>query len=114
MLEALQDKNRNFEQLSIDEFLNKKFKTNDDYILRSIADEHCLIPIGEVEVFENSIISLNETAAYLWNIFNDGCVVKDAISKALSEYEATYELIEYSVTNFILENYKFGLIREDI
>ena len=39
----------------------RKFKANPDFLLREVAGEAVLIPVGEAGVFENSVISLNDT-----------------------------------------------------
>ena len=37
----------------------RKYKANPDFLLREVAGEAVLIPVGEAGVFENSVISLN-------------------------------------------------------
>ena len=39
----------------------RKYKANPDFLLREVAGEAVLIPVGEAGVFENSVISLNDT-----------------------------------------------------
>ena len=99
--------------ISKEELLEKKFCTNKDFILRDIADEHVLIPLMENEIFDNTLISLNETAAFLWKVFSNGSSIKNAITIALDVYDSSYDIIEDSVINFILENLKFDLLREE-
>ena len=44
----------------------KKYRANPDFLLREVAGEAVLIPVGEAGVFENSVISLNDTCSFLW------------------------------------------------
>ena len=81
-----------------------KFKTTDDFILRSVADENILIPIGNSQYFDNSIITLNETAAFLWNLFTDGMTIQEAIKKSQEQYCSSLKILENSIVNFVLEN----------
>ena len=49
----------------------RRFKANSDFLLREVAGEAVLVPIGEAGVFENSVISLNETCSFLWKFFQE-------------------------------------------
>ena len=104
--------NGDYEQLPKEKLYSIKFKTSDDFILRSVADENVLIPIGESKIFDNSIITLNETAAFLWKLFTKGITIQEAINKSLEEYESSLEAIEFSIVTFVLENTKVNLLRE--
>lgn len=101
-----------YTRLPKEELYSLKFKTSDDFILRSVAEENVLIPVGESKIFDNSIITLNETAAFLWKIFTKGITIQEAINKSLEEYESSLETIEFSVVTFVLENTKVDLLRE--
>lgn len=97
-----------------EEFLNKRFKTNPDFLLRNIADEYILISTANNNAFNNALISLNDTSAFLWNLFTNGATINEAVTKAQNEYTGEKEVIENNTINFILENMKFDLIREEI
>ena len=45
------------------------FIANPDFLLREIGGEAVLVPVGEAGVFENSVISLNDTCRFLWQQF---------------------------------------------
>ena len=47
-----------------------KFIRDEDFILREIAGEAVLVPVGENTELSNSIISLNETSVFLWKLFD--------------------------------------------
>ena len=101
-----------YTRLPKEELYSIKFKTSDDFILRSVAEENVLIPIGESNIFDNSIITLNETAAYLWKLFTKGITIQEAINQSLEEYQASLETMEFSIVTFVLENTKVDLLRE--
>lgn len=46
-----------------------KFYRNPDFILREIGGESLLVPVGQNNAFDNSMITLNETFVYLWKLF---------------------------------------------
>ena len=101
-----------YENLPKEKLFSIKFKTTDDFILRTVADENVLIPIGESKTFDNSIITLNETATFLWKLFAEGSTIQEAIIKSNEEYHSSLETLEFSIVNFVLENIKFNLLRE--
>ena len=52
-----------------------RYRTNPDFILRKISGEAVLVPTGD-SVFGNSMISVNETFTYLWELFSENTVDK--------------------------------------
>ena len=60
----------------------RRFRANPDFILREIAGEAVLIPVGEAGIFENSLISLNDTCSFLWKLFQTPRTAEDVIAQA--------------------------------
>ena len=52
-----------------------KFIRDEDFILREIAGEAVLVPVGENTELSNSIISLNETSVFLWKLFDHPLII---------------------------------------
>ena len=103
----------NYLKMSKNQFYSIKFHTNPNFILRDVADEHVLIAIGKSDLFDNAIISLNETSSFLWNLFYNATSIQEAINKSLEEYDEAEKVIEYGVVNFVLENLKYDLLQEE-
>ena len=57
--------------------------------LQNVCGEHIIIPTGEENMDFSQIISLNPTAAYLWeNVANrDNFTIEDMVQLLLDEYE---------------------------
>lgn len=90
------------------------YKTNPNFLLRQIGDEYVLIPLGEVGMLNNSVISLNETSQFLWQIFNTPTSIEEAISKTKEEYEAPNDVIEKEIKSFVEAYLEVGLlVKED-
>lgn len=102
-------------------FLNRKenvadsvrFVTNPDFMLREIAGEAVLIPVGEAGVFENSVISLNETCSFLWKLFQTPRTVSEAIALAKEEYTDPDGVMEQGIYQFVKDYLKYNLLREE-
>lgn len=77
-------------------------KLKDGYIYRQIAGEHMVIPVGANLVDFNGVISLNETAAFLWNKLREGAQEKDLVTALMDEFEVDEEVAAKDVQEFIL------------
>ena len=62
-------------------------KIKEGFILREIAGSFVVVPVGQNLVDFSSMITLNETAAFLWNCLADGADEDALCQKLLSEYE---------------------------
>ena len=74
-------------------------KTRNGFILRSLGKEYILMPEGlEAEGF-NAMISMNESAAFLWKAVDGKEFDADTLINLLTkEYGISYELAEHDVT----------------
>ena len=62
--------------------------------LQNVCGEHIVIPAGEENMDFSRIISLNPTAAYLWeNVVEKECfTVEDMVQLLLNEYEVEEDI----------------------
>lgn len=91
----------------------RKFKANPDFLLREVAGEAVLIPIGEAGVFENSVISLNDTCSFLWKLFQTPRTIEDVIAEAKKEYTDPDGIMEQGINSFVSEYLNHGLLLEE-
>lgn len=91
----------------------RKFKANPDFLLREVAGEVVLIPIGEAGVFENSVISLNDTCRFLWKLFQTPKTAEDVIAEAKKEYSDPDGAMEQGIYSFISDYLRYGLLLEE-
>ena len=47
----------------------KKYRVSADYLLREIAGEYAIIPVGAACQISNAVMVPNDTAVFLWNAF---------------------------------------------
>lgn len=63
------------------------------FMLRSMGEDHIVIGEGLAQVNFNSILSLNESAAFLWeNLEGKEFTVEDMVRLLMEEYEVDEEL----------------------
>lgn len=91
----------------------RMFKANPDFLLREVAGEAVLVPVGEAGIFENSVISLNETCSFLWKLFQEPRTVEDVIAEARKEYSDPDGEMEQGIKDFIREYLQYGLLKEE-
>lgn len=91
----------------------RMFKANPDFLLRNVAGEAVLVPVGEAGIFENSVISLNDTCRFLWQAFQEPRTVEDVIAEARKEYSDPDGELEQGVKDFVREYLRYGLLKEE-
>lgn len=89
-----------------------KFIRDEDFILREIAGEAVLVPVGENTELSNSIISLNETCVFLWKLFDHPVTYDEVLDEVYKEYEDPEGTIRIDVLSFINDFVAHGLIKE--
>lgn len=91
----------------------RRFISNPDFILREIAGESVLVPVGEAGIFENSVISLNESCSFLWKLFEVPRTVEEVIAEAKKEYSDPDGLMEAQIRKFTEDYLNYGLLKEE-
>lgn len=58
-----------------------------DFVLREIADEYVLVPVGKTALSFNGLITLNEVGALIWNLLLEEKSIDEIVDKIVEEYE---------------------------
>ena len=93
-----------------------RWRTNDNFLLRTIAGESVLIPIGEIDDprFDNCMISVNETTVFLWEFFTeDARTEEEAVKAAEDAFEAPPGIIAQHIREFIMTYFELGLLHKE-
>lgn len=76
-------------------------KIKKELVLRELAGDYALIPIGDTVLKDNGLFSLSETAARIWELL-PGAEREEAIVDALlEEYEVDRPTLEKDVKEFL-------------
>ncbi len=70
-------------------FLDKVYKKSDSIVSRKIADEFILVPIRQNVGDLESISTLNEVAARIWELIDGKMKVREIKDKIVEEFEVT-------------------------
>lgn len=87
-------------------------KINGTYILRKIAGDTVLVPVGEASLKLNGIISLNPTGELIWTGLEQGKDRAAILADILEEYDVTEEEAAADLDAYLNELKKNGLITD--
>lgn len=72
-----------------------------DFILREIADEYILVPIGTTALDFNGLITVNEIGALIWRMLQEESSIDKIVEAILDEYEIDAKTAEKDVIEFV-------------
>ncbi len=76
-------------------------KIKKDLILRSVAGENVVVPVGEMSKTFHGMVTLNDTGAFLWKFYTAEHSLEEGVSALLAEYDVTEEVARKDVEKFI-------------
>lgn len=85
------------------DILNKVYKKNDSIVPRKIADEYILVPVRQNAGDLESIYTLNETAARIWELVDGKIKVRAIKERMVQEFEVTPEEAEKDLIQHLLQ-----------
>ena len=98
----LQDVNRNWKGYIM--------KINPLFVLREIADEYIVIPVGEETEHVKGILYLNYEGAFLWKMLKDD-QTEDSLVRALTEkFNVEDAVARHDISDFLAELNRIGCI----
>ena len=100
------------EQTGKDEARTARYQVNPNFILREVAQEAVLVPVGDAGRFEGTMISLNATSLFLWKVFEQPHTIAEAIEAAKAAYDDPSGRMEQEITLFVNEYVRVGLMKE--
>ena len=88
------------------------YQINPDYLLRKIGGEYAIIPVGEDCLISNAVMTPNDSAVFLWNLFLSPCSEEEAIEQIMENYDGAPEQIKADVRRFLQETLRCGILKE--
>ncbi|MBQ7931603.1 MAG: PqqD family protein [Clostridia bacterium] len=88
-------------------------KASNQFILRTIADEHLLIPVGESAISVKGLIALSESGLLLYKKLMDGCSREDLIAALTAEYEVSEEEAAQDTDAFLNQMRQLNMLVDD-
>lgn len=91
--------------------LNSVVSQSSSIVTRKTGKEYVLVPIANNIADMNSVYTLNETGAFLWEQIDGKKSVKDLIQALIAEYEIDKESATGDVLSFIEEMNRYLIIK---
>ncbi len=93
--------------------VEKVYAKNPDVVFRKIADEFILVPVRQKVVDLKSIYTLNETAAFIWELIDGKNSVSCIKSKVAEAFEGENAQFDSDISE-ILGKFKTLLLAEEL
>ena len=81
-----------------------------EFILRDIAGETVLVPTGETTQEFNGLITMSETAKFIWENIEKADSFESLLQMLLDEYEVDEETAKEEALGFIIQLLQAGFI----
>jgi hypothetical protein len=91
--------------------LNSVVSQSPSVVTRKTGHEYVLVPIANNIADMNSVYTLNETGAFLWEQIDGKKSVKDLIDALIAEYEIDKDTATGDVLTFIEEMNRYLIIK---
>ena len=88
-------------------------KVSNQFVLRKIADEHLLIPVGEAAASVKGLIALSESGMLLYEKLQQGCSRKELVAALTAEYEVSEADAEEDTDAFLNQMRELNMLVED-
>ena len=92
----------------------KKYRIKPGYILREIAGEYVIVPVGaeSKSPLENTVMAPNGSAVFIWKSFEQPSTLEDVVIQGIMEYEVEEDTIRRSIKRFISEMLEYQILEE--
>lgn len=87
-------------------------KTKKGFMLRSVANRHVVVAVGQASVDFNGLITLNDTGAFIWKKLSDGCTYDELLQAILDNYEVDEDTAKDGINSFLETARSADLIEE--
>ena len=84
-------------------------KLKNGYVLRQVAGEYVALPQGS-DIDLNTMITMNETGAFLWERLQQGATEDELVAALLAEYDVDEATARKSVQAFVAKLESNGLL----
>ena len=76
-------------------------KIKEGFILKEIAGENVVVPVGENLVDFGAMIVLNQTGVFLWKLLQEDKTESQLLQSVLSEYDVDQQSAKQDIREFI-------------
>ena len=85
-------------------------RISDQYMLRQVADEYLVIPVGEAALKVKGLIALSESGSLLYRRLQSGCTETELVDALLQEYAVDRPTAEADTRVFLEQMRRMGIL----
>lgn len=85
-------------------------KIKEGFVLKQVADVTIVVPAGEAALDFNGMITLNDTAAFLWRLLENETTQEELLSAMLKEYDVDEKTAKAGIAKFVAKLNEEGLL----
>lgn len=85
-------------------------KIKDGFLLREVAGNIIVVPVGDAVLNFDGMINLNETGAFLWKKLEDDVDHYYLLNELMKEYDVDEETAKADISDFLNKMYGAGLL----
>ena len=76
-------------------------KIKKGFVVRNVAGECVVVPVGEMSKRFHGMINLNTTGEFLWKFYQAEHTVEDGVTALLNEYDVEEAVAQKDVQRFV-------------
>ena len=87
-------------------------KIKEDFVLKTVAGQSIVVPIGEAAITFNAMITLSESGKFLWENLLSDTTEEQLVAVLLDEYDVSEEVARIDVSEFLNKMREADLLDE--
>ena len=88
-------------------------KLEKEFVLREIAGDYVIIPVGKTVIEFNGLITVNEVGVSIWNMLQNEVTFDQIGQGILNEYEVEESVAREDIREFLDQLIDGGILTED-
>ena len=88
-------------------------KLEKEFVLREIAGDYVIIPVGKTVIEFNGFITVNEVGVSIWNMLQNEVTFDQIVQGILNEYEVEESVAREDIREFLDQLIDGGILTED-
>ena len=88
-------------------------KLEKEFVLREIAGDYVIIPVGKTVIEFNGLITVNEVGVSIWNMLQNEVTFDQIVQVILNEYEVEESVAREDIREFLDQLIDGGILTED-
>lgn len=85
-------------------------RVSSELLMREIAGEHLLVPVGATALRIHGMITLSESGVLLWTMLQNTCTKQELVDAVLREYDVDAHTAQQDVDAFLEKLDELGLL----